>query len=709
MKWIKKELDKIPYKPYPANCNPDRKELVLLAERVNYQDVKILVATFYRASTQQPFCRVFLDEDTYTTKMCETGKWSAASLGGIHLDGGWWTLDHCSYTYEMPTAIKAANAHYGSKYKWLSGALSKIDRHQSSIRWDKQKAKSQKRAEEDRLIIDDVLSQTPPLPDDIERQILDGPLKESRYIFYRTAKVRDPLTGLQERRVYGFCSNCMKEHELLCEPNHKERAYWCPKCKCEATAYKRGLGRKRLKDVCQYAVFTPTGRNVIARFYEVRRDYSGDPEKIKTDLIEIERYYFTEGKAYKLTRYVASAFGGKWIQNDFEVRRRIQEDIYNYDIHPYTEETFKGTVLEHAHFDDYIRQARKSDRYHYPMQYLACYCREPSIEHLLGAGLFRFVQARVHHDAAANRAIDWSAARPRDMLGVSQPELEQIKALDMSCNDFEAYKTLKPAGVKLCAEDKPIIRFFAGYGYGRDSKEENPITTVKRWGLKESVKYLRYQHRKAYKGNTEYHTIWNQLKDYHNMARELGYDLNNSYYFMPPNLKKAHDKAAELQLKQKELELAEKAKAEAKQWAAIGEALKGLEYTNGTLIIRPARSRAELVNEGKVQKHCIAGYADRVLRGETCIWFIRREDQPASPYYALNTSPAPKFEFRQCHGYDNDDHLPGGQRPQEIKDFEAEWYEKAVKPWQKKQEREKIKALQSTAKKQPRERVLVGA
>ncbi len=707
MKWIKKELDAIPYNPYPDKCKPGNCDLVMLAEQESYQDTKILVATFYRVTSKQPYCRVYLSKDSFTTKLCETGKWSAATLEGLHLDGSWWTLDNSTCIHVTPQAQKIVNANTKDGYS-NEDAIKRIDWHQCNIKRDKQIAKAKIRAAEDRLIIEEVSNQIPPLPDDFERQILDGPLADSRYIFYRTAKVRNPLSGLQERRVYGFCSNCMQEYELMYEPTHKERACWCPECECEAIAYKRGLGRSKLKAQCKYAVFATAGNNVFARFFEVTRDYSGDPENIKTHLCEVERYYFTAGAAYKLTRYWSNYFGSKYIGENWSVMRSIYEDIYDYDFYPYTEDLFRGTVLEHAHLDDYVRQAGKSNRA-YLMQYLACYCREPSIEHLLGTGLIRFVQARVHHDAAANRAIDWKATRPRDMLGVSQPELEQIKALDMYCASFEAYKILKPAGVTLSVEDKPIVDFFAELGYHLREKEERPITVAKRWGLKETVRYLKYQHRRTYKGKKKYRDIWTELLDYHGMASELGYDLNDSYYLMPPNLEKAHDHAAELQLKMKELEIKKQAKAEKKQWDKLYNSLKPLEYTNGKLLIRPARNRVEIHNEGKLQKHCIAGYAKNMLNGESIIWFIRRTDQPNVPYYALNTSKAPQLQFYQCHGYENDKDLPGHTRPQEIKDFEAEWYKKVVKPWQKKQESDKIKALQSTAKKQTRERVPVGA
>ncbi len=704
MKWIKKELDAIPYKPYPDKCEPGNDDLVMLAERVNYQDAKILAVTFYRVTSKQPYCRVYLTKDAFTTKLCETGRWSAATLDGLHLDGSWWSLSHSAYTHVTPQAQKIVNATFKDKYS-DTNAINRLYRIQRNIKSDKQSAKAKTRDAEDRLIIEAVENQLPPLPDDFERQILDGPLADSRYIFYRISKVRNPLSGLQERRVYGFCSNCMEEYELMYEPTHKERACRCPECECEAIAYKRGLGRSKLKAQCKYAVFVTAGHNVFARFYEITRDYSGELEKITTDMTEVERYYFTEGAAYKLTRYWSNFYGAKYIGENWDVKRRINEDIYDYNFYPYTEDLFRDTVLEHAHLDDYIRQAGKSDRYAYLMQYLACYCREPSIEHLLGAGLIRFVKARVHHDAAANRAINWKATRPRDMLGVSQPELEQIKALDMYCASFEAYKTLKPVGVTLSAEDKPLIEFFAVLWYHLRDAEERPLTVAKRWGLKETVRYLKYQYRKAYTAGTTYRTIWTELHDYHSMARELGYDLNNSYYLMPPNLKKAHDHAAELQLKMKELEAAKKAIAEKKQWNKLYNKLKTLEYTNGTLLIRPARNRGEINTEGKVQHHCIARYADNMLRGESIIWFIRKADQPNVPYYALNTSKAPKFNYIECHGYENDSELPGGTRPKEIKDFEAEWYEKAVNPWQKKKEREKIKNLQSTAKKQSRERV----
>lgn len=177
----------------------------------------------------------------------------------------------------------------------------------------------------------------------------------------------------------------------------------------------------------------------------------------------------------------------------------------------------------------------------------------------------------------------------------------------------------------------------------------------------------------------------------------------------PPNLPTLHERTSMLIRRQREAEEAKRGKRERAQWEAQYKALLPLCWADAGLCIRPARTQAELTEEGERLCHCVAGYGSRVCAGETHVLFIRRVERPDEPYYTLNLSP--KGEIIQCHGYKNDVKSPGGTRPESIKAFERRWMEERVKPWlaakaraekrrkaEEKQKRES--ALQTNAKKE---------
>ena len=98
-------------------------------------------------------------------------------------------------------------------------------------------------------------------------------------------------------------------------------------------------------------------------------------------------------------------------------------------------------------------------------------------------------------------------------------------------------------------------------------------------------------------------------------------------------------------------------------------------YTDGTYLIRPPVSGAEIQREGKLLCHCVGGYADRHLKGATTILFLRRRDRPGRP---LVTVEMRGNTIAQIHGWDDErtkcPDNPGKIDPRVLyRDFLDEW------------------------------------
>ena len=70
-------------------------------------------------------------------------------------------------------------------------------------------------------------------------------------------------------------------------------------------------------------------------------------------------------------------------------------------------------------------------------------------------------------------------------------------------------------------------------------------------------------------------------------------------------------------------------------------------------LIRVPTLAAEIRTEGNALKHCVGGYADRHMSGETTILFLRSSEQPDEPLCTIEMR-SDGVTIRQIHGYRND-------------------------------------------------------
>lgn len=156
----------------------------------------------------------------------------------------------------------------------------------------------------------------------------------------------------------------------------------------------------------------------------------------------------------------------------------------------------------------------------------------------------------------------------------------------------------------------------------------------------------------------------NDWLEYIGWCKELKYDLSNMFIYMPNNFRKVHDRTAEeykaLQDKKaaaekrrreeaarKELEQTKKAIAE------IFESSEGMDAFSikgkGLILVVP-KNGDEIRAEGEALHHCVGGYVERVAKGETNIFFVRKADEPDKSYFTMEWN---HNKIIQCRGMKN--------------------------------------------------------
>ena len=112
--------------------------------------------------------------------------------------------------------------------------------------------------------------------------------------------------------------------------------------------------------------------------------------------------------------------------------------------------------------------------------------------------------------------------------------------------------------------------------------------------------------------------VYDHWWDYIKAAQAVGLDLTREEVVFPKNLGGRHDIAVKLHRDM----LAAEAEKECLKIFKKNEKLYGFSE-DGFVIVNP-KSNYDIIDEGKAQGHCVAGYADRHAAGKLSIVFIRK-------------------------------------------------------------------------------------
>ena len=145
--------------------------------------------------------------------------------------------------------------------------------------------------------------------------------------------------------------------------------------------------------------------------------------------------------------------------------------------------------------------------------------------------------------------------------------------------------------------------------------------------------------------------------DYITMRMEEGYDLSNSVYLFPRNLRQEHDEL----VRQRETAKLDKRIQEAEErFAGIKQHYrknaKRYSFESDGYLIRPAKCAGEIVMEGRLMHHCVGGdnYLEKHANGHSFILLMRRTEKPEEPYVTIEIKGKEIVQWYEA--YDKKDH-----------------------------------------------------
>ena len=506
---------------------------------------------------------------------------------------------------------------------------------------------------------------------------------ETDILLIKKERYTDPLTGMRKTGIRCICSAC---GESYLEPQGYYSAGSLDKC-----------------DQCGNCVVVV--RDQKSKWCYVHKRYSilhfhRHEDTAVAEGYEVEYYITPSGeKRWNATHANVYAWGpfGNYAYNNYYTRCMSGEREYlgqwyaqkmtdNWNcgsvtvVIPPAEGELDDTPLENARIEKYLELAKQYTKYPAPVRMCTLAVRAPVME----AFVDNMDKESVRAATTGRLRLSNGETKPHRALGISKPEYRRYLE-EWSWDQLQWYKQAAAEGWKISDEE---LRSTDAQEFFRGDVRAWPA--VARVPLQKLWNYLHRAERRELKRmcrppavDTFQHTI-QTFKDYHRMAEGLHIPMETEDDRMPYDLFQRHDRlvdenerrrraAAEALRKQQEAEEARRAEAFTKMWKRV----RWADWQDEQLLVRAAKSTAELQEEGRALHHCVGGYTDNVLAGQV-IFFIRRAEDPDTPYYTLNVD-IKSGRMIQLHGYGNKEQENDKNFPA-IKAWAERWVKEIWKP-----------------------------
>lgn len=684
----KKSIEKIPYLGLPEVSRKKGVKYIGVTAYKNIAHERHLFLEVYRndkARMKIPVVRIVLTKKDFGTCFPEDGSWTKAKCDGCQYSSlpVWYREGDMTYRpgkdpiresilYDQKD-LDRIKAFCDIKYLRDSSPWWRyVDRRQEYIASADREVRRRRKYERRSQALKERIAATPEFSEKAVLDYAERCLFPSRHnLYYRKGKTHADVAcsacgGVSYARWRPADSYESQFETRITEPVEGFTGI-CPLCGAVGTFIPQGRAkhdRAMTRHLFFGQKYKETG--MVFRYFDVRKEFVLDliceddrmrmtgAREIVSGL-EIARAYFEPGKKIQTDYHKSDYLTGKDYWDDCNLYGMANITVGPAKILPETWENMKGTILQYSAMQEYQKAAGEMNAFDYAERYL----QTPQIEMLVKMGLTGIVDEliRYHygivHDEHADRADRFLGIR-KEHLKLLINHHGSVRMLDIMrmehrrCQRWtdEQIKNLTELGPAYVSasllEYMPVQKLlnhvarYAGCGYGTGCSDASTrlMSTAQLYG------------------------------DYIEMRRQQGYDLTNTVYLYPRDLRAAHDQlvreAHQEEMDKRCREVAERFPDIRKQYRRLR---KEFFYSDEVYQIRPARSAEEIVAEGRLLHHCVGGdnYLSHHNDGKRIILLLRLQEDPDTPYVTVEIDR----DYRICQWYGAYDKKPDKENVQQ--------------------------------------------
>lgn len=640
----------------------DQMNYIVSSEIIEVSGEKILLLNFFKRSrllkgeTGAQF-RTFISTTDYITQDLTTAstKWKKGSLQNM-LGWYWWKAYGPKHDAQLVSLSDHQNIRsYLERY--LNGASDTwdaVERFQSAVMERKLAERHKKETDK----IDQKMEMVPEIPRDFKLWAHDEAMRDKRYLIYKFTE--------KSKHTAAYCTCCRSWMSIDIPkilPKNKKKGI-CPSCKEEVTFIPEGYFPAAKYDQKWVCLIQKVETGIVARYFHITQKIEGRNYSENYNIVELFRaFYEGKGKRLHIDSYEWGVYkqrgACRWCPDQDKVKR-ANAVLYTKNLpDAWMDSEYKYCALN-------IFQERAGCKETPIWEYMKEYPSNRFLEMFIKAGLTNLTREVVNNGFYR---INSKGKTPEEILKLPRNYIPILREINGTYSELTELRQCAKDGVVPKAKDIEEYDFRF-----RDSgsliHEVNGHTTIQKF-----IRYMDKQveietdrpqsqicrlgyipHKKLTKTEKKQELYRNMAKDwmdYLKWCRDLKYDMNDPYVFLPPDLRKAHDRVFEEyriykdkmknRRKQKIMREAGKVLEAAKYMPAVGMKAKGL------FILCPNNAE-EIKAEGRSLHHCVGSYVERVAKGETMILFIRKEKEPDTPFYTLEYRDG---KVAQCRGKNN--------------------------------------------------------
>lgn len=652
------------YKRYYVNARVHATELgglgsVLVVDIYNFDLIEIL--------SEKPQYRLLLTETEFVTlEYNKEGKdiveYFRDSMLNKLLSGVYFGYYHGISCDTSRMLIGAEESKVINEYlcSYSTDPIDAIYRHQEQIR--KRQLEARYKNIQERIDMDMAVL-PPPLSEKTLKSWADNHVfLENRYIVYTR----------KGKKIMGECSHCHAQVQLS-KVQHDTFGI-CPNCKSRVQYKSQGLVSTGMIHIEKKfsVVQSLKGGGLVIRIYVTRKMFTENYMHGNISFSEQVRVIEHGGRfRYYYYDYFRNSNEIRWCDS-YKRNAATYDDLTSYVYTANLKRALNNTRYKYCALFEYGKAGQTIE----VDKYLERYIIHPQIEYLVKLKLYKLAEYLVRYAYSKN---DLQGNNIAEVLGVGKSYIPLLQELNVDNSELQIIRAAINAGLQITRDDILFVRQHVDY-YNHN-KVKNIAERVKLSGaLRYCMNIATKKHEEekeennvcgchhGYRRNYEkladcLNGVLCDYDDYTRECVELELELKDKQIAFPRDLYEAHARTS-AQVK------ARASKIEQRKIADVAAKFAKYNIVMDGLMISVAKTAEEIIHEGKILSHCVGGYVTHVVNGRSVIFFLRKTDEPDTPYYTVELDPH-DMRVIQYRGYKNNN--ANNPVPDEIHEFIEKW------------------------------------